>query len=262
MKKIILICLIAALAFNVNAQTGPGGVGSNDGASNLKLWLRTDKNLQYNSLKDITEWVDYSGYDFTFTNSTVSPRFLSNTINGLPVVNFFSDEASLEALNVTGSSLFSAQNNTVIFVKNSTSGTYWFYWQGDASNEVSYRLSSNKSVFNFNTTDLTSTTDINGAYHILSNQTNGTNQLFYLNGAADGTQANGSSLNTGLSSDLYFGSYDGTSTNGWTGFIAEGIIFDRIINSAERILVENYSRLYTLPTKSIKYSQKFPAPHQ
>ena len=255
MKKILLLLSLGFIYLNVMGQSGPGGVDVNDGSGNLKLWLRTDKNLQYNSLKDITEWVDYSGYNFTLTNSTVSPRFVGNTLNGLPVISFYAEDAGLEASGIIGSDLFSTQNNTIIFVKRSTSGSHWFNWVGDASNEVSFRLSSNKLVFDFNTTELTSTSDINDTYHILTSITNGTNQLTYQDGNSDGSIANGSSLNTALSSDLYLGSYDGTATNGWIGYIAEGIIFDKTLNTAEINLVENYlSAKYDLTISNDYYA--------
>ncbi|MGC9375014.1 MAG: hypothetical protein ACP5DQ_08250 [Bacteroidales bacterium] len=255
MKKIILLLLIGFFSISLYGQTGPGGVGNSDGSGNLKLWLRADKNLQYNSLKEITEWVDNSGNNFIFTNSSVSPLFKGNALNALPVVNFWKNEAGLEASSIIGSDLFSENNNTIFFVINSTSGSYWFNWKPDASNEVSFRLESNKSVFNFNDIELTSTSDISGSYHILSTYTDGTNQQVFLNGTSDGSQANSTTLTTTLTDNVFLGSYDGTATDGWTGYIAEGIIYDRLLNSAERTLVENYlSAKYNITISNDYYS--------
>ncbi|MDA3954971.1 MAG: hypothetical protein PF485_15095 [Bacteroidales bacterium] len=242
-KGILVLFITGVTMFSLNAQTGPGGVGATDAPSSLKMWLRADKNVSYNNLKQINEWVDYSGNSFTLVNCATQPVFQSNFINGFPAVNFSSAQAGMSAAAVLGSDLFSAQNNTIIFVKQSESGSNWFTWETATTDTVSFSLSANKSVFNFlNKTSgqLTSSSDVNGAFHIISNVIDGTDQSIFLDGAADGTQANALSLNTALSANLYLGTYDCTATDDWVGYIGEAIIFNTTLNLAERTLVENY----------------------
>jgi hypothetical protein len=257
MRLAVVLGLISAGSI-CYSQTGPGGVGTIDGTSSLKLWLRADKNVSYDNLKKIISWTDYSGNNIVLTSSGTAPLFASNSLNGMPVVNFNSDQAGLVKTGVQGSNLFSASKNTIIFVKQSVSGAYWLNWQSAPANQVSFSLSSGKEVYNFpdNTSgQLISSGSVNGAYNILSNRTDGTNQAIFLNGVQDATKANSLTLTTSASSNIYLGNYDGTDINGWTGYIAECVIFNTDLNSAQRTLVENYlSAKYSITISNDHYA--------
>ncbi|HLN21844.1 MAG TPA: LamG-like jellyroll fold domain-containing protein [Bacteroidales bacterium] len=240
------------------AQTGPGGVGSAESSSSLKMWLRADRNVSYDNLKNVISWTDFSSNGHVLSGSGTNPLFVGNSLNLMPAVNFNSDAAGLKTAALTGSLLFSSAGNTIFFVKKSVSGSCFFDWQSSAVNQVSFTLSGNKEVFNFpdnSTGSLTGNTDISGNWHILTNTIDGSNQSIYLDGITDAVKANTLSLNTSSSANLFIGTLDGTATGGWTGLISELIIFNNSLNTASRILIENYlSAKYNIPVSNDHYA--------
>ncbi|MEP5340682.1 MAG: hypothetical protein ABJL44_13135 [Algibacter sp.] len=74
--KLSLIVIFITLFFNANSQTGPGGVGSNDGTSDLIMWYRPD-NLITTTGTLIDNWPNSAG---------VSDFDLSATTNSRPVL--------------------------------------------------------------------------------------------------------------------------------------------------------------------------------
>ena len=79
-RKILLVFFFTGMsAFFVNAQTGPGGVGNNSGAGNLKLWLRGDS---VSIDTGVDTLFDLSGYNNHFVQSTTSLQPTITTING------------------------------------------------------------------------------------------------------------------------------------------------------------------------------------
>lgn len=237
-SKLVALLFFGLFSTTVLGQNGPGGVGSITGSSDLKLWLRADKNITYNSLKVISKWDDYSYYKNNFVSSSTPPEIETGYINTFPAVNFLSAAASLEKSSVNWTSVFSGSANTVIFVKNSTSGDTWFNWSSGGSNTASFALSSGATAFNFGGTTLTGTAGITGSTKILLSTIGGGNQHIYVNGSQDVTNTNSNTI-TPNTSTLYLGSKDGTSTNGWVGYISEVIVYNKVLNSAERNIVTN-----------------------
>ncbi len=257
-RKSILLLTLYLYCSSGYSQTGPGGIGSVNGSSSLTLWLQADKNVTYDNLKNIVSWTDYSGNGHVLTSGLGSPVFVGNTLNSMPVVDFMSDSAGLSKTGVTGSDLFSAGNNTILFVKRSVSGSYWFNWQTLPENQISFHVSAGQEIFNFpnNTSgSLTGSASIVSDWHILTNRTDGANQTIFLDGTQDATQPNSGVIDNTLTGNLYLGTFDGTKSNGWIGQIAELIVYNNSLTSARRILVENYlSAKYDLPVSIDKYS--------
>ena len=72
MKNVMQLILILIPLMGIS-QTGPGGVGANDGSSTLEYWIDANGGVTGTSL--ITAWTDLSGNSIT------------NTINGNPCFN-------------------------------------------------------------------------------------------------------------------------------------------------------------------------------
>lgn len=80
----------------VLSQTGPGGVGSNDGTSNLKIWLRDINQFSDAGITPVTngvgiqQWSDASGSNnhATQVNANRRPTYVTNVKNGYPTVEF------------------------------------------------------------------------------------------------------------------------------------------------------------------------------
>ncbi|MFC2138655.1 hypothetical protein ACFLTE_10800, partial [Bacteroidota bacterium] len=239
------------MSINMFGQNGPGGIGTIDGSSHLKLWLRSDQNVQYNELDTITSWTDYSGNSITF-DSTVGPTFYRDYANGFPAVHFRQAIEGMHVTNVDMTDLFSAEENSIIIVKYSNSGTgtrTFFNWEETAATNlvrIDILNSGALDLFYPNTEHLTTSGPaITGSLKIFSSiidipfTTDPDIEHF-----VDGTS--NSSMNTHSSTDLsegtadlYLGTPDGTATNGWTGYLTDLIIFDTIINTAQRTIIEN-----------------------
>ena len=86
---IVALCVLLSAPVAV-AQTGPGGVGTNDGTSNLELWLDAS-DLSLSDGDDVSSWTDVSGNgnDATAGNA---PTFVSggntSNLNGRAAVSF------------------------------------------------------------------------------------------------------------------------------------------------------------------------------
>ena len=97
--------------------TGPGGVGTTNGTSNLVLWLDAASITQSGNTP-ISVWADKSGYGNDANQPTIlnQPAFITDTINGQPVVRFdglqnyliVSDTAYLD--NTAGLTIFAVTN--------------------------------------------------------------------------------------------------------------------------------------------------------
>ncbi|MBI9052166.1 MAG: hypothetical protein JEY96_00015 [Bacteroidales bacterium] len=76
----------------LNAQTGPGGVGNSDGSNGQPLnilWFDANS-LLLNNNDPVSEWTDRSGNNNhgTQVDALRQPSFLTNTLNGYPVISF------------------------------------------------------------------------------------------------------------------------------------------------------------------------------
>lgn len=74
------------------AQTGPGGV---DNSTNNVLWLRADAIISSNN-QPLDEWRDQSGNGnhVRQANPVQQPLFITNFMNGYPVVRFDNNNAA------------------------------------------------------------------------------------------------------------------------------------------------------------------------
>jgi len=87
----------------VFAQTGPGGVGLNDGSTELALWLVADSAVTSigtigSTTKTFVEsWPDISGNgnDLSASSSSNRPWFETGIFNGWPAVRFIDDPSYL-----------------------------------------------------------------------------------------------------------------------------------------------------------------------
>ena len=84
--KTLLLLFALVIVIDVNAQTGPGGVGKTDGTSDLVLWLDANTVSATNG-STVTSWADQSGYgnDYTAGNGAV---YNSGVQNGSAAFSF------------------------------------------------------------------------------------------------------------------------------------------------------------------------------
>lgn len=91
MKKIVLIAFIIQ-SHCAYSQTGPGGVGTSDGASNLELWLDANTITGLSDGANVTSWADISGNGLTAVSSGIAaeePMFDASSVNTIfPSISF------------------------------------------------------------------------------------------------------------------------------------------------------------------------------
>ena len=273
----ILACVLL-ISSHVQAQTGPGGVGTTDGTSNLKLWLNAavGTSTTTNGV-GVSTWNDQSGNGYHVTQGTGGnqPTYVSSSINGQPALSF---NGTSSTLSVSGFPLFatnaSAVTQFIVFNPTDLSGQKFLLLHGGHTNcsnnfELGYRTGSsstpNWGLHSGCSNAAVAENAANTAYNILtlkvlSSGTSPSNVKISKNGTAQSVVNNfsgwASAGNYGTASNtLFIG-----SRNGGDGFhsgpIAEIISYNQALNSAETVLVENYlNAKYNLTVASDKYAQ-------
>lgn len=104
MKTTLFMLLFIPIA--VFGQNGPGGVGSKDGSSSLKLWLDADS-ATVNMSDEVTGWdnlVNISQLDMV--NTTFSPNYISAKFNGHATVSFENQADAMETNSTLSNTYF------------------------------------------------------------------------------------------------------------------------------------------------------------
>ena len=240
------------------AQTGPGGVGN---ASTNVLWLSAD-NAVYSDAgvtpaannNNVAQWNDRSGNGRNASHATVGerPNYQTGVLNGLPVIRFTAANGDrLLSANVTSG------NTASVFAVASWSSL-------SSSNPGIIHAAPTGSAFSGTTTDKVigmwvSNTGSNMVWGrgVQSNNTQrdipqatGTtiNTFYSFANVYDGSNITQYVNNTGAGSVTYNGTLKSWSDFGigrqasesWDGDIAEVIAYNQSVNSAQRIIINNY----------------------
>ncbi|MEL6558025.1 MAG: Calx-beta domain-containing protein [Bacteroidota bacterium] len=244
----IVLALLLVLTFGVStkAQDGPGGTGSTDGTSELVLWLKADGINTLNNGDPVIIWPDASGYNRNATDGSVPaasrPTYITNVINSKPIVRFDGLDDYLD-------DIYTYDARTVIIVyffpdiagqNNEDLGQLW----GSYADEIHVAIDSRAAR--------------SYGYSFDGAGGNGYEGRFGLNG--DGYSAffgNGDDNANPDQFEIVAVEFDGTRTlnrqllgslepnfdiseQNYEGDIAEIIAFDRVLNNAEKISIENY----------------------
>lgn len=235
-------------------NVGPGGVGN---STNNKLWLRADDLTQANSTS-VTSWADASGNVLTATNAVGSgsfPTFLTNSVNTiLPSISFDGGDwltlgtpASLDLIPQTNSwSFFAAFNvatngfGTLFSKATATAGTRQYQYTIDSSNPNRF------AAFMGGTFTNTGSPTATGSWIVGTGLTgaSATGYNTFLNETAD-LSAAGVGTGTVSTTDVLVGARRidaSTTTSGFnlTGSIGEIALYNALVNTAQRIIVDNY----------------------
>ena len=258
-------------AMQTGNPTGPGGVGGTAGDSNLQLWLNGDSLEVTND--SVTNWYDRSGYQHHFlqNNKIRRPVLQRNvsSLNNQPHLTldgkgqYLVDEDGEDYVNSR------TQYNIFIVSKANNTGTDQGIFDteepDDKDDVVSLRYDKD-GIDGGQTNVLKGNTglgdEINHRFETGSQTQSTSPQLITFswasgevpslrfNGATNTLSSGNASTGTTKSSTKFIigkGSKD-NATNGWNGQIAEFIYFDRKLNQAQQIIVENYlSAKYNLP---------------
>lgn len=251
------LLLLILLAVSVGAQTGPGGVG---GSATNVLWLSADNGV-FNGAgnpatngNDVQTWSDRSGNgrDATQATAGLRPNYTTNALNSLPVLAFTAANSDqLMATSVSTANTASAwavasygslpSSNPGILVA-SPSGAGANAAPGDKS--IGMWVSSGtaqawgRGIQSDNTSrDISQVTTLSAnTFYIINNiyRSSGINQ--FVNSTASGNNAG----HNGTLRSWRDVSIGRQGTESWNGNIAEIIFFNFEVNSAQRIIIDNY----------------------
>lgn len=257
--KIPLAGAFSFLTFFALGQTGPGGVG--DVSTNV-LWLTADYGV-YTDVAgttpasggdNVANWRDRSGNGHNAISATLSqrPNLQNNVVNGMPALRFTAGNGDQILSTLTTStggqasvwavaawSSLPSQNPGIIHA--APSGLPFSTSPGDKT--IGMWVSSGSSMIwgrgiqsNNTTVDIpqTTATSSNTFYSFL-NLYNGSQIIQYVNHVAAGSV----NYNGTLQSWAEFG-IGSQAAEGWNGDITEVIAFNVAVNSAQRIIVNNY----------------------
>lgn len=255
MKNIyIFLVFIASFSFG---QTGPAGVGSTDGTSDLKLWLNAQNVVVSGS--SITTLNDLSGYSSNLIQSTAGsqPQLNTSWQNAMPSMTFDGTGDFLE--DADGENYINGENAFTVFIvfQSDIVGTDngLFNSQNPDGGDDSFSLRYDDAGASGGQNDvLKGATGGSNQFETAANTQTSTPQIvtYYwtspslpavnFQGQATTMSAGGAS-NGPIAGATTFMLGKGTKdigSSGWDGEIAEYIYFDVELNSAQIRLVENY----------------------
>ena len=239
------VLLFLSLAFCSYGQSGPGGVGNS--TTNV-LWLQANSLNGLNQGDDVLNWLDQSGNNNSLSqpNVLLSPTYLTAAVNGLPALRVSKNNARIRKLNFNN---FPSTSISQFFVNASNESNDGLLSYAVPSNNNEYLWFNSNQMNIYRGPNSNTNTPINGnnwnvlQHHWLGN-TGASN--FYQNGQlqASSTLAAGTSILSGGclaiagEQDAVNANYDINQAH--FGDFTEIILFDVVLNSARRKIIDNY----------------------
>lgn len=281
-------------------QTGPAGVGMNDGSSALKLWLDASKGVSTDTFgfqvakegDRVKLWKDLSGNDnhVMAQLDSVRPAFTSSSalLNGASALRFSRNATKENKRNFLVSKSFAKTNDITIYCvfhaltksdgnnitpyKSSTYGPNMWYAGSGLVDAGAVGLTNDISLAMCDTSiaagagDSTTKTDycvktpvsLNKSYFAALQKEAWTGKLSIAqnNGMANEFQAGAQPINNPVR--YYIGSNSNVSSTTdspfFDGYISSILVYNRLLTSAEKVILENYlAAKYALPLKQNDY---------
>jgi hypothetical protein len=234
----------------ITGNTGPAGVGSSGGDSQLKIWFRVDNGLNLTTTS-VDSWTNSAGIaalDISET-STQRPTYVTNAVNGFPEVSFNGANRLRTGLTLTSSNFVNNQASsfTVTRADNTTQTSSVYATDPLDGNRFSNHIPwANVVYFDFGTCcgndarmDVSGLTGL-GSYSVWSYDAEPTSgKQLYRNGTSLLSRALTSAFTNHANYRFNIGG-NTTGVAGYEGDVTEVIVFNNRINQAERILIENY----------------------
>ncbi|WP_144896351.1 LamG domain-containing protein [Lutibacter sp. Hel_I_33_5] len=230
---------------DVVGYLGPGGVGQTDGSSALKFWILPENGVTKDGSDNLTAWSDQSGYGSNVSTIGGDPN-VSATINSYDVVNFDGNDHLVANITSNTSNQLSAY--VAADITNYTSTTWTGILSASTSGQLDWNNNNRTVLLNRlnNTNDLhsyrngTKSIVTNGlsvsGFKIMNSEYDGANNIIRQNGIAGSTVSSTGNFNFSLLSiaKRY------TENKYTSGNYAEVFYYDKPLNLAQKIIVENY----------------------
>lgn len=247
------------------AQTGPAGVGSS--ATNI-LWLDANYHVTVAS-GAVSSWSDRSGNGNNAAQTVAAQRpvLTGSVFNGYPAIQFDNDQTNYDFLRVPDNSTLEGMSGLTGFVVYQlltgtsanaprcffskrdgvdTQEAYdWFLWNSGANvvqnldiNNTDHRATSSGNY-------VSGTNYINSFTYHGAAPSDANDQILYDGNTAVGNRSEGATSIPNYTSDLYVGilrghTGSGANTSRFNGYIGEIILYNTVLNDAQRIIVNNY----------------------
>jgi len=216
--------------------TAPGGFERADGTESLVLWFRADQGvfedttaLDFAENSDaVARWDNVSGtvtnFDSVQPSGGSRPSFSATSLNNRPVIEFDGNDE----IPLNNPSLFNMTGNETAFLVPRVDTTNFDSFLSSASTNRGYSVNSPSGEL-FTNSGFTFATD----WFVNSQNTDAisTGQFFIATGTGNPF--------SGTNSDLRIAGNHGAATD-LNGALAEIAVFNRDLNTAERVVVENH----------------------
>ena len=242
-SALLLFLLLIATNFGIG-QTGPGGVGTNDGTSSLKLWYRPDFGISTTGTS-IDSWTNGAGvtaFDLTATG-TNRPTLSSATVNGNDELSFDGNDFFQITGTMTTTNFMVDEASSFVVTERSATTANWVYATSPhQTDRFSCHISWSNGAVYFDVGGCCATTSRIqvsglgglGAYSYWSlDALNATGKQLYRNGALIQNRAGTQTYASHSTHTFRIGEV-------LNGNLTEIIIFRQKINLAQRLIVENY----------------------
>lgn len=244
-KPVYLLLLQALLPGCILAQTGPGGVGS---SANNRLWLDANRGVTLSG-SSVTNWADQSGNGFNAVPSSTAarPTFVTSSANGYPTFDFDGSDDELwindnAAFDVTAWHIFLVPMTDLAKDYNA-----WFCKGNDGQENfelLSYGTNNIHAPLFYTDATRTSPSTADGVVSSTLNvfeysYSSAVGRDIYRNINNIYTD-NENKTPTTNNFSVYIGNERSTTGRFANGDIAEIIMYNAILNSAQRIIVNNY----------------------
>ncbi|OBQ55868.1 T9SS type A sorting domain-containing protein [Tamlana sp. s12] len=234
-----------------HAQTGPGGVGTNDGTSNLIMWFRPDHGVS-TSGSAVDSWENAAGVAaFNMSESTTQrPTLTTNAVNGYDEVSFNGSNRLRTGMTLTASNFIVDEASSFVVIKadnitqrscvyttdplvGSTRFTCHIPWNGSVYYDIGSCCGNDARIQISGLTGLTN-------YSIWSYDANPTTgKQLYRNENLLQTRGNTTTYNSYSTQRFNLGG-NTSGTEGFVGDMTEVAIFKTKVNTAQRIIINNY----------------------
>jgi hypothetical protein len=232
-----------------SGNEGPGGIGAINGTSPLKLWFRVDNGVN-TTASNVDSWTNSAGIaalDISET-TTQRPALVATAVNGFSEVSFNGSNRLRTGLTLTTSNFVNDAASTFVVCRadNTTQTSSVYMTDPIGANRFSNHIPWSGVVYydigdccnNDSRLDVGGLTGLTG-YSVWSYDANPTTgKQLYRNGTQLITRPNSSTFNSHATTRFNLGGNSGL--NGFEGDVTETIIYNSTVNTAQRIIIDNY----------------------